>query len=291
MRSFRDLDRRLGLVPAAVGRQLSRIDIGRGRQETFAERHPAQLEALRQSALIESVTASNAIEHISAPRRRIQALVANATEPRNRPEAEIAGYRAVLDTIHASARHIPFTPNVVLQLHRDLYQFTGAPGGRWKRRDNSVTEALPDGTVLVRFEPVSAFETPAAMTELHDSLERARERAEHHAILLVAAYTLDFLVIHPFTDGNGRMARLLSLPLLYQAGYEVGRYVSLERSSTRRARRTTKRSPRRPPAGTKDTTILGRGRRICWGSSAVPMTSSKRTPSAECAAAGPSRTV
>jgi Fic family protein len=229
VQTFRDLGRHLDLIPAALNRQLSEIDIGRGRQEAFARQHPAALESLKQLALIQSVEASNAIENITAPQRRLEELVAQKTTPRNRSEAEIAGYRAVLDTIHASAEHIPLTPNVVLQLHRDLYQFAPQPGGRWKSSDNLVTEERADGTVAVRFTPVSALETPTAMDEPHRGLDEAWGADEHHRLLLAGAYTLDFLVIHPFTDGNGRMSRLLALLLLYKGGYEVGRFISIEK--------------------------------------------------------------
>ncbi|MGH3048600.1 MAG: Fic family protein, partial [Gaiellaceae bacterium] len=229
MQSFRDLGRHVDLIPAAINRQLSAIDIARGRQEAFARQHPAALDSLQQLARIQSVEASNAIENITAPKKRLEALVAQKTSPRNRSEAEIAGYRAVLDTIHSSAEHIPFTPNLVRQLHRDLYQFAPQPGGDWKTSDNLVTEQRPDGSVAVRFTPASALETPAAIEELHRRFQEAWQQDEHHRLLLAGAYTLDFLVIHPFTDGNGRISRLLSLLLLYQAGYEVSRFISLER--------------------------------------------------------------
>jgi Fic family protein len=229
VQTFRRLSDHFDLIPAAINRQLSEIDVARGRQEAFALQHPASLESLKQAALIQSVEASNAIENITAPRRRIEALVAERTEPRDRSEAEIAGYRAVLATIHASASNIPFSPNVVRQLHRDLYQYAAQPAGNWKGSDILVTEGRPDGTVAVRFTPVSAFATPGAMDELHERFTDAWQADHHHRLLLAAAYTLDFLVVHPFTDGNGRMSRLLSLLLLYNGGYEVGRFVSLER--------------------------------------------------------------
>lgn len=229
MQTFRSLGRHFDLIPAAINRQLSEIDVARGRQEAFALQHPGALAALRQSALIQSVESSNAIENITAPRHRIEALVAERTEPRDRSEAEIAGYRAVLATIHASASDIPFTPNVVRQLHRDLYQYAGRPGGDWKIADNLVTEQRPDGTVAVRFTPVAGFATPSAMDELHGRLDEVWKADHYHRLLLTAAYALDFLVVHPFADGNGRMSRLLTLLLLYKAGYEVGRFVSLEK--------------------------------------------------------------
>lgn len=228
MQTFRALERHLGLIPASIAQQLGAIDVGRGRQDAFRLQHPEVLETLRQIAVIQSVEASNAIEQITAPRTRIEKLVAERTAPANRSEEEIAGYRSVLATIHASAHAIPFTPNVVLQLHRDLYRFTGTPGGRWKGSDNVVTETLPSGEVVARFRPVSAFDTPGAMAELHERLGQEWAAQTYPRLLLTAAYVLDLLVIHPFQDGNGRMARLLSLLLLYQADYEIGRFVSLE---------------------------------------------------------------
>lgn len=153
--------------------------------------------------------------------------MADKTTPANRPEGEIAGYRSVLDLIHASAPHIPFRPTAVEQLHRDLYRFTNVPAGRWKRVDNSITESAADGSQVLRFRTVPFDETAAAMDELHDRFARAA--ADHHPLLLAGCYVFDFLAIHPFQDGNGRMSRLLTLLMLYQAGYEVGRYISLER--------------------------------------------------------------
>jgi len=229
MHTFRSLENQIGLVPAGIVRALSFIDTARGREDLFRNQHPQALKALLEIARIQSTEASNAIENVTAPRKRIEALVAEQTSPANRSEEEIAGYRAVLDTIHASAEHIPFKPGVVEQLHRDLYQFTNGSAGRWKTVENSITEQLPDGTERVRFETVTAAETADAMDELHERFLRARDSGEHHPLLLIGCYVFDFLAIHPFRDGNGRMARLLTLLLLYQAGYEVGRYISLER--------------------------------------------------------------
>ena len=228
MHTFRHLEHHIGMVPAGMVNQLSAIDVGRGREEAFRRQHPEALRTLVEMARIQSTEASNAIENVTAPRKRIAALVADKTTPANRSEEEIAGYRAVLDLIHSSAPNIPLRSSVVEQLHRDLYQFTGVPAGRWKTVENSITQTEPDGTETVRFETVSALETPAAMEELHASFERARD-GEYHPLLVIGCYVFDFLAIHPFRDGNGRMGRLLTLLALYQSGYEVGRYISLER--------------------------------------------------------------
>ncbi|MGI2909484.1 Fic family protein [Tolypothrix sp. VBCCA 56010] len=201
----------------------------KGKQELFKEQAPQVLETLRQAAIIQSTESSNRIEGITAPLERIKELVAEKTTPRDRSEQEIAGYRDVLTTIHTSYAHIPFTPGVVLQLHRDLYQFTVGEGGRWKSVDNEISETHPDGTKVVRFQPVPAYATPSAMQQLHERFNNLWQSDEIEPLLLIPTYVLDFLCIHPFSDGNGRMARLLTLLLLYKAGYEVGRFISLER--------------------------------------------------------------
>jgi Fic family protein len=227
--TFRTLDRQIGMVPAPMTVALGRVDHAQGSERAFRAQHPEALKTLRAIARIQSVESSNAIEQITAPFQRIQALVAEQTAPANRSEEEIAGYRAVLDTINSNAEHIPFRPSVVEQLHRDLYQFTKAPAGRWKHVENSIEEITPGGIKVLRFQTVSAIETPAAMEELHDRFAMALASGEHHLLLLVGCYVFDFLAIHPFRDGNGRISRLLTLLLLYQTGYEVGRLISLER--------------------------------------------------------------
>ena len=229
MRSF-DNDY-LGRIPVnhRLAQTLLALGEWKGHQELYARQTPQVLDTLREVAIIQSTESSNRIEQVTAPLKRIQELVAQKTTPANRSEEEIAGYRDVLNTIHSSARDIPFTVNVVLQLHRDLYAHTLAPGGRFKMADNEISERRGDGTVAVRFVPVGAAETPGAMDWLHERFAEAWQAGDASRLLLVPTYVLDFLCIHPFTDGNGRMARLLTLLLLYHAGYEVGRYVSLER--------------------------------------------------------------
>lgn len=201
----------------------------KGKEALFKEQSPQALETLRQVAIIQSTESSNRIEGVTAPLERIQALVAEKTTPKNRPEREIAGYRDVLNTIHSNYAGIPFTANVVLQLHRDLFQYAESPGGTWKSADNAIEEIHPDGTRIVRFRPVSAHATPEAMEELHTLFNASWNPGRIDKLLLIPAYILDFLCIHPFRDGNGRMARLLSLLLLYHASYELGRYISLEK--------------------------------------------------------------
>ncbi len=201
----------------------------KGKQELFKQQSPQLLKTLQQAAIIQSTESSNRIEGVEAPLQRIKALIAQKTTPQNRSEQEIAGYRDVLKTIHANYENISFNTNLVQQLHRDLYQFFPSDSGRWKPFDNNITETRPDGSTVVRFETVSAFLTPSAMMQLHERFNFIKQADEVEPLLLIPTYILDFLCIHPFRDGNGRMARLLTLLLLYQAGYEVGRYISLEK--------------------------------------------------------------
>jgi len=229
VQTLRRLDEKFALVPGAVVTQLGRIDAAQGREDLFVQQRPAVLDRLTQIARIQSAESSNAIEGIVASPARLRALMDQRSEPRNRSEAEIAGYRSVLDLVHRSAMDMPFTPEVVLQMHRDLSAFTGLPGGRWKGTENHIEEVDPDGSRHVVFNTAPAATVPAAMADLHALTRSALAEGRHHRLLVIGAYVLDFLCIHPFLDGNGRMSRLLTTMLLYRAGYGVGRYVSLER--------------------------------------------------------------
>lgn len=230
MRSFRDLNRHFGALTPELVASLTSIAEARGREAASRNQNPAGLETLRQVALIQSTEASNAIENIHAPRARIEALVSERTTPKNRSEREIAGYRDVLALIHANRADISFEPSYVEQLHGNLYRYVGdRDAGHWKGMDNKVEEARTDATKVVRFTPVSAARTPQAMQDLHDEFARALQDGTYAPLLLCAAYILDFTVIHPFRDGNGRMSRLITLWLLYIVGHDVGRYISLEK--------------------------------------------------------------
>ena len=200
----------------------------RGKEALFKQQSAQVLQALRESALIRSTESSNRIEGVVAPPQRIRDLVARRTQPANRSEQEIAGYRDVLNTIHTNFAEMPLTSNLVLQLHRDLFQFVPGGGGRWKATHNDITETRADGTTAVRFKPLAPHLTPDAMARLHDAYGSTLDAGTIDPLLLIPTYVLDFLCIHPFADGNGRMARLLSLLLLYRAGYDVGRYIPLE---------------------------------------------------------------
>jgi len=201
----------------------------KGQQNLFIEAKADVLSHLLEIAKIQSTEASNRIEGIYTSDERIQALVKEKSEPRNRNENEIAGYRDVLATIHENYDYIPPKANVILQLHRDLYQYSGMGiGGRFKNTDNVIEEELEDGTKCVRFRPATAFETPDMIEELCNQFMREVDRGEVDPLLLIPMYVLDFLCIHPFNDGNGRMSRLLTLLLLYRSGYIVGKYISIE---------------------------------------------------------------
>jgi Fic family protein len=200
-----------------------------GKQKLYVKQKLATLEGLQTVAAIESADASNRLEGITAPQKRIEALVRESAEPQNRSEQEIAGWRDAMRHIHQDSEHIPATVNVILQLHDWLYRHMGEQGGRWKSINNEIVEKDADGNIVrVRFKAVSAVETPQAMQDLVDHYRQAlNDRVA--PLLVIPLFVLDFLCIHPFRDGNGRVSRLLTNLLLYHAGYEVGRYISLER--------------------------------------------------------------
>lgn len=208
---------------------IRRLGESAGRQQLFASQRPDDLEALRTSAVIESSESSNRIEGVVAAPGRVEAIVTREEPPRDRSEQEIAGYRDVLKLIHESQEQMPLTANLLLQLHQRLFAYQGHAGGRWKTVDNDIVEREPNGQILrVRFKPTPAFMTAEAMREFEESCRRLRA-SNVDPLVLTPLAVLDFLCIHPFLDGNGRIGRLLTLLMLYQGGHGVGRYVSLER--------------------------------------------------------------
>jgi Fic family protein len=202
----------------------------KGRERLYEQQSPQVLNALKQEAVIESTESSNRLEGITAPHERVVELTERRASPRDRPEQEIAGYRDVLATIHANYTAMRLNVGLVRQLHRDLFRYTTVRGGEWKVTNNQITERRSDGTIVVRFDPVPAHLTPEAMEGLHDGFSSAWEEGRVEPLLVLGAYVLDLLCIHPFLDGNGRLSRLVTLLLLYQAGYGVGRFISLERA-------------------------------------------------------------
>lgn len=184
---------------------------------------------LRQVAVIESTESSNRLEGVVVAANRLKSLVLKNAAPKSRSEQEVAGYRDALALIHESAANMPFSEGTMLQLHGILYRYMPQAGGHWKAANNDIIERHPDGTSRIRFKPVAAHLTPMAMV---DMVARYRSALDQHLadpLVLVPLVVLDFLCIHPFPDGNGRMARLLTLQLLYHFNYAVGRFISLER--------------------------------------------------------------
>ena len=208
---------------------ISAIHEYKGKQELFIEAKPDILKAMLEVAKIQSNGASNRIEGIYTSEARLSELVIQKAEPKNRNEQEIAGYREVLSTIHESYEYIVPNPNVILQLHRDLYSYNSSfIGGRWKSTDNVIEEVDITGQHSILFQPLSAFETGEAMETLCTEFLIAIDKSKIDPLLLISMFVLDFLCIHPFNDGNGRMSRLLTLLLLYRQGYIVGKYISIE---------------------------------------------------------------
>ena len=217
------------LLTPEIVQMVAGIHEHKGKQELFLEANIDELKTLLEVALIQSTGASNRIEGIFTSDKRLEELVSQKAEPRNRSEQEIAGYREVLATIHESYEYINPRPNIILQLHRDLYSYSqGAAGGSYKNSDNVIAETDAEGHQKARFIPVPAFQTAEAMEEVCTRFLEAWEADRIDKLVLIPMFILDFLCIHPFNDGNGRMSRLLTLLLFYKAGYIVGKYVSME---------------------------------------------------------------
>lgn len=230
MRSFHFKSVYNKLLTPEVVVYLTQIHEYKGQQNLFIEAKADALSNLLEVAKIQSTEASNRIEGIITTNDRLKKIVREKTMPHTRSEKEIAGYRDVLATIHESHDYISPKPSVILQLHRDLYKFSGKSiGGNFKNADNVIAEELPDVQRVVLFQPVPAWETPEAIRVLCDAFQDAMQDAELDPLLLIPIFILDFLCIHPFNDGNGRMSRLLTLLLLYRSGYIVGKYISIEK--------------------------------------------------------------
>lgn len=217
------------LTPKTVS-YLAQIHEFKGEQTLFIEAQKDTLTQLVKIARIQSTEASNKIEGIYTSDERLKALVQDSTRPRTRNEREIAGYRDVLNTIHESYDYIPLKPSMILQLHRDLFKFEGYDiGGKYKAADNIIEEEDDKGNKFVRFQPMPAWETPEAMDILCDAFDTALATEQIDPLLLIPMFVLDFLCVHPFNDGNGRMSRLLTLLLMHRSGYIVGKYISIEK--------------------------------------------------------------
>lgn len=230
MKEFDYIEKWKKLLTPDIVNYLTTIHEYRGEQRLIAERHADVLESLVEVARIQSTESSNKIEGIYTSDERLKKIVLDKTMPKTRNECEIAGYRDVLNTIHESFQHIPIRDTFILQLHRDLYRFENAnDGGKFKTSDNIIEEEDGQGNKFVRFRPLSAWETPEAIANLCAAYNEAVNRREADPLLIIPMFIIDFLCIHPFNDGNGRMSRLLTLLLLYQHDYIVGKYISLEK--------------------------------------------------------------
>lgn len=217
------------LTPDIVS-MLTQIHEYKGKQNLFIESHADALTPLVEITKIQSIESSNKIEGIYTSDERIKKLALAKTNPQNRAEEEIAGYRDVLNTIHSNYDGIPLKPNIILQLHRDLYRFnTVTHGGQYKNADNVVAEEDSEGNKFVRFQPVEAKEVPDSMEKLCLAYNEAIALEAIDPLLAIPMFILDFLCIRPFNDGNGRMSGLLAHLLLYRSGYIVGKYISIEK--------------------------------------------------------------
>ena len=214
MREFNYKSEYAKLLTPDIVNLLTVIHEFKGEQTLFLEAKSDLLTQLLEIAKIQSTEASNRIEGIITTDERLKLIVREKTMPKTRSD-------------------IPPRSSMILQLHRDLYKFSGMSiGGNFKNSDNVIAEKLPDGTQRVRFQPVSAWETPETMDRLCDEFIKSVNDPEMDPLLLIPMFILDFLCIHPFNDGNGRMSRLLTLLLLYRSGYIVGKYISIEKLIT-----------------------------------------------------------
>jgi Fic family protein len=208
---------------------LTKIHEYKGKQELYIKGNLPVLEKLMDLAIIQSTDASNAIEGIFTSSKRLKEIIQEKAKPKSRDEQEIAGYRDVLSTIHESYKYIDITPNNILQLHKNLHSYSDKSyGGHFKNIDNVITEKDPDGSEFVCFIPAPAMLTPRLVEELCNEYSQEIKKGHIDPIVLIPCFIMDFLSIHPFNDGNGRMSRLLTLLLLYRSGYNVGKYISLE---------------------------------------------------------------
>lgn len=228
MMSFRNSRLRKFAVPMSTNWLLNDLAEAKGKQELYTRQSPQLLRALREMALVQSVESSNRIEGVTVAADRLRPLVLGHARPKDRSEQEIAGYRRALNLIHTDAGKLQITPDLLRRFHR-LCQEGSGDAGQFKKVDNEVIELQPGAAPIIRFKCVSAKATPGAVDELCLVFRHAIDQDHIPPLVAIGALILDFLCIHPFRDGNGRISRLLTLLALYQHGYEVGRYISLER--------------------------------------------------------------
>ena len=225
MNSFKHESVKLSLSSVWLMNSISEY---KGKQELYAKQSPQILKTLLEAALIESAESSNRIEGVTVDKARLKPLVIGHSKPRDRSEEEVAGYRKALDLIHTKHKSLRITPEMIKELHR-LCRGESWDAGKWKGKDNDIIRKHLDGRVEVIFKPVSAAKTPKMMKQLCLAYEHSISQLKYPDLYAVACLVFDFLSIHPFRDGNGRVSRLLTLLALYQHGFMVGKYISIER--------------------------------------------------------------
>ncbi len=209
---------------------ISQIYELKGRLSNIESNSKAKIHKLVEIAKIQSTEASNKIEGIVTTSTRIKQILSDKTTPRNRDEEEILGYRDVLNVIHENYEYIPLKSSYILQLHGQLYKYSDKSiGGKYKNVQNYISEIRPDGSSYVRFQPLEPFETPDAVERLCQEFNIVSSKFDVDPLILILIFILDFLCIHPFNDGNGRMSRLLTLLLLYKFGFNIGKFISIEK--------------------------------------------------------------
>ncbi len=227
MYSFQNINKEIKL-PLAVVWMMNSISEYKGKEELYTKQSPQVLKALVEMAMIESVESSNRIEGVTVDRERLKPLVIGHSKPRDRSEEELAGYRKALDLIHKKYDSLVISPQIIQELHR-LSRLDAGDAGQWKEKNNEIIKKHPNGRVEIIFTPMEANKVPDAMKQLCLQYQNSLTQSKYPPLYAIACLILDFLSIHPFRDGNGRVSRLLTLLVLYQNGFGVGKYISLER--------------------------------------------------------------
>jgi Fic family protein len=227
MMSFRKTEKDIQLPLSAVW-LMNSISEYKGKQQLYTAQSPQMLKSLIEMAMIESAESSNRIEGVTVAKNRLRPLIIGRSKPRDRSEDEVAGYRRALDLIHKKHAGLEISAATIRQLHSLSHAGSG-DAGRFKKKDNEIIRKKQDGTIEIIFKPVSAEAAPEAVKQLCMAYKYSIEQLRYPGLYVAACLVLDFLCIHPFRDGNGRVSRLLTLLALYQHGYDVGKYVSLER--------------------------------------------------------------
>jgi Fic family protein len=228
MKTLEQISNGVDMIPAVTAWYLTHVAEARGKQVLYIKQIPQRLKALRQHAVIESAISSNRIEGIQIDEARVRAVVLGKSHLIDRDEEEVRGYRNALNLVHKQGAKLPVSEDTTCELHR-LTRGKIWDSGKYKERESDIIERYPNGRSRVRFKTVEAAQTPKYMRELNLLWSRAIEEQWIHPLIAIAAFNLDFLCIHPFRDGNGRVSRLLLLLQAYHLGYEVGRYISIER--------------------------------------------------------------